>query len=64
MARGNEQTEPSRDQAFLAYLRRASEEVHSWPEWKQKLLGGDAGEISRHGREVEDTGKKHLRSSE
>lgn len=30
------------DPEFRQYLKRASEEVASWPEWKQGVLGGVA----------------------
>lgn len=28
--------------SFLEHLKRASQEVSTWPKWKQELLGGEA----------------------
>ncbi|QDV34972.1 hypothetical protein ElP_28690 [Tautonia plasticadhaerens] len=39
MASQNESSPSQEEDRFLIYLQWAREEVRSWPEWKQNLLG-------------------------
>jgi hypothetical protein len=39
MASADETTPSPEEDRFLVYLRWAREEVRTWPEWKQNLLG-------------------------
>jgi hypothetical protein len=55
MATHDESTRPPDEDRFSAYLRWAHQEVQTWPEWKQNLLGWHlskkkANKSGEHGR--------------